>query len=419
MRVCVVGLGYVGLPMASLLASRGVEVIGVDLDEEVVKRVNNAEIFHLESQIADLLKGARESGRLKAQMNVVKADVYIIAVPTPLKEDKRADLSCVYSAIRDVAEVISQNCLIVIESTCPVGTTSRVVEFLKQIRSDLKFPDVSEPFEDQCVRIAYCPERVLPGKTIEELESVDRLIGGFTGKCSDRAYELYSRYTGARCVRTDSKTAELCKLIENSYRDLNIAFANEVSMICATHEIDTWKLIELANLHPRVDILQPGPGVGGHCIAVDPWFVCETNENETALIRTAREVNDYKPSFVLAQIVQAVEDLEIPMSEVVVSCFGLTFKKDISDLRQSPALDIVSELLTIGCKEILICEPHIEELPDALRSKDCRLVSLEIAIEMGSIYVVLVDHKEFANVEISEIKGIPIVDTRGVWAPRL
>ena len=415
MKVCVIGLGYIGLPTAALLANGDFEVVGIDINKDVVRRVNHAEIEFLEPEVGELVRSAIDNGRLKAQMYVEEADVFLIAVPTPLKENNTADLSFVFMAISSIAEVIKANDLILIESTCPVGTTKIVVAELTEKRPDLNFPEEGGKSKDGQIRIAYCPERVLPGQIVYELKNIDRLIGGYTHECSQKAYYFYSKFVDGDCITTDSETAELCKLVENSYRDTNIAFANEVSMICDAHKIDPWALIGLANHHPRVNILQPGPGVGGHCIAVDPWFICETNEKEAILIRTAREVNNQKPRFVLEQIARTTASLEKPIGSVVVSCFGLTFKRDVADLRQSPALEIVNALAALGFLSVLISEPHIDSLPTSLESRGCWLVPLEEAIELADMYVLLVDHKEFEVIDREKIEGKPLVDTRGIW----
>ena len=391
---CVIGLGYIGLPTAAILASRKVRVIGVDVNREVVETVNRGDVHIVEPGLPELVANVVADGFLSARAVPTAADVFIIAVPTPFGADKEPDLSYVQAATESVAPHLKAGDLIVVESTCPGGTTHMVDGWLMALRPDLAAPPGAGAGAD--VAIAYCPERVLPGKTMAEIVKNDRVIGGLTPDCAARAAALYRLFVEGKCVTTDSRTAEMCKLTENSFRDVNIAFANELSLICADLGIDVWELIGIANLHPRVNILQPGPGVGGHCIAVDPWFIVSSAPQHARLIRTAREVNDGKPGWVVEQVKSAIAGLDRAHRSPPprIACFGLTFKPDVDDFRQSPAIVVVEMLAAEGLGEILVVDPYLTKMPSELEGKVVP-VSLDEAFQTADVSVILVDHAEF------------------------
>jgi UDP-N-acetyl-D-mannosaminuronic acid dehydrogenase len=398
--ISVIGLGYIGLPTSAVIASCGVKVIGVDVNAKTVEIINSGKIHIVEPGLEEAVLASVKSGNLRAVNKPEASDAFMIAVPTPFKGSNHVpDLSYVKSAALSIAPVLKKGDLVILESTCPVGTTQQMAEWLATARKDLKFPGD--------VNIAYCPERVLPGKIIEELTKNDRVIGGMTPACAERAKKLYQLFVKGECVLTDSATAEMCKLTENSFRDVNIAFANELSMICDKFGINVWELIRLANRHPRVNILQPGPGVGGHCIAVDPWFIVDSAPREARLIRTAREVNDYKPHAVIDQIIDAANRFKNP----TIACFGLAFKPNVDDLRESPALEITKHMAERKIGTVLAVEPHVTTLPKGLESVS--LVSAEEAVKRADIIVILVDHQSFFGIDWKSAKQ-PIIDTRGV-----
>lgn len=410
--VSVVGLGYIGLPTAAMLASRKVNVIGVDVNEKAVQAVNRGEILITEPDLDMVVSAAVNQGYLRATTTPEKADAFIVAVPTPFSEGFKPDLSYVESATRSIAKVLEKGNLIILESTSPVTTTDQMAEWLAEERPDLTFPH--QAGEDCDVCLAYCPERVLPGHIMQELIRNDRVVGGMTPQCSRRAIDLYKIFVDGACIETSSRVAEMCKLVENSFRDVNIAFANELSMICDELSIDVWETIALANRHPRVNILQPGPGVGGHCIAVDPWFIVSQSPEQAKLIRTAREVNDSKPEWVLGQVVQAIADVrEQKDGPVKVACFGLAFKPDIDDLRESPALQIAKTLSMLDGVEMTAIEPFISELPESFAGK-CTLVKTDTAQKTADIALLLVDHTEFRALKRKDFPGI-VIDTKGIW----
>jgi UDP-N-acetyl-D-mannosaminuronic acid dehydrogenase len=363
-----------------------------------------------------VVKVAVEDGFLSATTEPVEADAYLIAVPTPLEKRHQPDMVYIRNATESIAPVLRHNALVVLESTSPVGATQQVAEWLAALRPDLSFPQ--QAGEQADIKVAYCPERVMPGQVMEELIKNDRVIGGMTPACSARASELYKIFLEGDCVMTNSRMAEMCKLTENSFRDVNIAFANELSLICAEQGIDVWQLIRLANRHPRVSILQPGPGVGGHCIAVDPWFIVSQNPQYAQLIRTARAVNDAKPHWVINQVKATVADCLAKshrrVSDVTIACFGLTFKPNTDDLRQSPALEITEALSDWHSGKILVVEPNVNQLPKNL-FKHCVLVSASDALQQADVLVMLVDHHEFKCIHPAQIAHHWIVDTKGVW----
>jgi UDP-N-acetyl-D-mannosaminuronic acid dehydrogenase len=405
--VSMIGLGYIGLPTAAVIASRGVDVIGVDVNVQAVETINSGRIHIVEPDLDALVHEVVRQGKLRATTQAEQADAYLIAVPTPFKDDHKPDLDYVEAAARSVAKVLKKGDLVILESTSPVGTTEQLATWMAEDRPDLSFPQQAGGTAD--INVAYCPERVLPGKVIQELVDNDRVIGGMTETCAKRAQSLYRIFVRGECLITNARTAEMCKLTENSFRDVNIAFANELSLICDELSINVWDLVRLANRHPRVNILQPGPGVGGHCIAVDPWFIVDSAPDSARIIRTARLVNDSKPEFVIGKVLDAARNLSNP----VIACLGLAFKPDIDDLRESPALEITKVLAEKGLGRIIAVEPNIDTLPAAL-SGQVELMDLEEACALADIIVILVDHRQFLQVDWSGIDRSVIVDTKGV-----
>jgi len=413
MIVSVVGLGYIGLPTAALIASNGIKVIGVDVDQDIVNNVNNGKIHIIEPNLEDLVFSAVEGGNLSAVLEPIDSDIFIVAVPTPFKDGYKPDLSFIKSAAKSIAKVLKTGNLVILESTSPVGTLEKMVEWMKEERPDLSFPESSlDAIND--VFIAHCPERVLPGNIINELVMNDRIIGGISKYCSERAHNFYKEFIKGNCLLTDSRTAEMCKLVENSFRDVNIAFANELSLICDKLNINVWDLIKLANHHPRVNILNPGPGVGGHCIAVDPWFIVDSAPLESKLIRMARVVNDSKPLFVIEKLNKIVNKIDYGIENISIACLGVSFKADIDDLRESPALEIVKKIHEMKFNKIFIVEPNIKKIPRSLTN--AKLVNLNLAISSADIVLLLVDHAEFKNIDLSILSGKHIIDTRGIWS---
>jgi len=413
-RVSVIGLGYIGLPTAAMFASRKVEVIGVDVNPRAVDTINRGGVHIVEPDLDMIVHAAVHGGYLRATLEPEPADAFLIAVPTPFKGgDHEPDLRYIEAASKAIAPVLSAGNLVVLESTSPVGSTEAMAGWLAQARPDLSFPQDAGETSD--IRIAHCPERVLPGKVMQELISNDRVIGGMTRHCSERAVDLYGTFVTGECViATGPRVAELAKLTENSFRDVNIAFANELSIICDRLDMDVWELIRLANRHPRVNILQPGPGVGGHCIAVDPWFIVASAPAEARLIAMAREVNDAKPGWVLEKVRAAIgahlsQNPDRTTREVTVAIYGLAFKPDIDDLRESPALDIARRIAAEHAGPLRIVEPNVTALPDGLGAGMlCDLTEIR-----ADVHVMLVDHKDFKTSPRPEGQ---IVDAKGVWA---
>ncbi|PRQ10343.1 UDP-N-acetyl-D-mannosamine dehydrogenase [Corynebacterium sp. 13CS0277] len=402
--VCVVGLGYIGLPTAAFFANAGLRVIGVDVNAAAVDSVNKGTVPFHEPNFAEFLAAAVESGRLTAQTTTPSADVYILAVPTPFRGDYEADLSYIDAASRSLAPLLRGNELIVLESTSPPKTTEHVAEVIFEARPDLR--------DANSVMFAHCPERVLPGKIMEEMRNNARVVGGLTPEATTRAAKLYANFCEGEILQTDATTAELAKLTENSFRDVNIAFANELSMISEELGVDVWELIELANHHPRVNILQPGPGVGGHCIAVDPWFIVASAPQTARLIRTAREVNNSKPDFVLDKVRAVLAN----KPTASIAALGLSFKADIDDLRESPAVDIVASLADMAPEAtILAVEPHISALPKRLDLANVKLTDLSDAVQRADVVLLLVDHAEFKSLTLGQLAHATIVDTKGLW----
>ncbi|ASN17030.1 UDP-N-acetyl-D-mannosamine dehydrogenase [Pantoea ananatis] len=413
--ISVIGLGYIGLPTAAVFASKGKKVVGVDINAHAVDTINRGAIHIVEPDLDRVVQAAVERGDLRATTQPEAADAFLIAVPTPFMAERQPDLRFVRAAALSIAPVLKKGDLVILESTSPVGSTEQMADWLAAARPDLRFPQHDG---DPDVFVAYCPERVLPGQIMTELISNDRVIGGMTPACSARASDLYRIFLQGECVETNARTAEMCKLTENSFRDVNIAFANELSLICAAQQINVWELIALANRHPRVNILQPGPGVGGHCIAVDPWFIVAQNPDLARLIRTAREVNDAKPHWVLDQVKKALADCLMQTgkraSDLTIACFGLAFKPNIDDLRESPAMEVAHLIADWHQGRTWVTEPHIQQIPDILATQ-ATLVSTEQALQEADIMVMLVDHHAFRRVDAAHITQQWVVDTKGVW----
>lgn len=413
-KVSVVGLGYIGLPTATIFASCGVETVGLDVNSDVVDIINSGQSHIVEPDLDVALHDAVVNRHLRATSVPEPAQAFIICVPTPITLDPlEPNLDYLMSAVKLIAPVLEKDNLIVLESTVPVGTTEKLCKWLSRERPDLSFPDTHHEFSD--IRVAHCPERVLPGRVMKELVENDRLIGGLTKKCSVVAVDLYSVFVRGNCVITSSpRVAELAKLVENSFRDTNIAFANEISLVCDDLDIDVWETISVANLHPRVNILQPGPGVGGHCIAVDPWFIVASSSKATNLIRAARKVNMEKTKWVLRKFQETVNSLlsTAGVSEaqkISVAIYGLSFKPDIDDFRESPALEIAENIHREHCGPIFVYEPHISLLPSTLSNAELLPVG---ANKKADISIMLVDHSAFKY--LSKPFG-EVIDTRGVW----
>lgn len=409
-KIVVMGLGYIGLPTASMFATKGHAVVGVDINKSTVDTINSGNIHIVEPDLDILVRSAVNSGNLKASLLPEEADTFILAVPTPFlngekQNEKIPNLSFVDAAAKAIAPFLKEDNLVILESTSPVGTTERVRDIIEEIRPEL-FNSKPNTQNASLIHIAHCPERVLPGNILRELVDNDRIIGGINRASAEKAQELYKTFCSGAIFLTDSKTAELAKLVENSYRDVNIAFANELSLICDKLGINVWELIELSNRHPRVNILQPGPGVGGHCIAVDPWFVVSAAPEEAKLIRTAREVNDYKPHWVVEKVKAKAERFKAP----VIGCLGLAFKANIDDLRESPAMQITRELMVSEVGRVMACEPNVNSTFDEFPVYD-----LEVLLKEADILLVLVDHAEFKEIDLELLKEKIVIDTRGVW----
>lgn len=417
--ISVIGLGYIGLPTAALIASHMHNVIGVDVSEEVVNSVNTGTVHSVEPGLTELLAEVTAKGWLRAVTVPAPADVFIIAVPTPITDEKKPDLSYVRAAALSLTPALRKGALVILESTSPVGTTEQVSNWLAEARSDLTFPHQSG--EEADVQMAYCPERIMPGKMLGELVNNDRIVGGLTEKATAMAVDLYKIFVLGQIVTTNTRTAEMCKLAENSFRDVNIAFANELSMICDKLDIDVWELIKLANRHPRVNILQPGCGVGGHCIAVDPWFIVDRTPEEARLIRQARKVNDNKTQWILNKVKTAIDGALSAFSgkstaDITVACLGLAFKPDVDDLRGSPAIDLTEAVAGLGC-QVLAVEPYITALPASLRHRNIRLASLEEALARAHVLCILTSHTAFVrSMPILMRRQEHIVDAVGLLA---
>ena len=407
--VCVVGLGYIGLPTAAFIASKGIKVTGVDVNAAFVASINRGEVPFVEPGFDVMLKKVVDKGLLVAQSKQIEADAYIVCVPTPFADDYKVDTKYINAAVEAMAPHLRPGALVVLESTSPPGTTEAMAKHIVELRPDLSLDEDAE----NAIFVAHCPERVLPGRIMEEMESNDRVIGGLTPRGTQMAADLYGTFCTAELLQTNATTAEMAKLTENSFRDVNIAFANELSLISDRLGIDVWELIDLANHHPRVNILQPGPGVGGHCIAVDPWFIVSSVPEEARIIKMARDINDGKPQWVIDQVTKAIEDKKAP----VVAALGIAFKNDIDDLRESPSLNIVKRLGEEHPKlDIRVVEPNVEELPPSLSSvPNLRKQDLAEALTDAEVVLLLVNHKEFIALDRSELTGKTVIDTKGIW----
>lgn len=408
-KVVVLGLGYIGLPTAAVIARTGAMVLGLDVSQHVVDTVNSGRVHIEEVDLDGLVSGVIARGTLRASIQIEPADVFVIAVPTPFAENCTPDIGYVLKAATTVATVLKAGDTVILESTSPVGTTEKVAELLRQLRPDLKVPGHCNGTSD--IAIAYCPERVLPGRILVELIDNDRVIGGVTPRCARKALQFYRRFVRGTCVTTSARAAEMTKLTENAFRDVNIAFANELSIIADGMGINVWEVIRLANRHPRVNILSPGPGVGGHCIAVDPWFLVAADQENSPLIRTAREVNDGK----VAYTVERAETLIGQLPSAPIACLGLAFKANIDDFRESPALQVATELAVRHASRVRIVEPYATRLPAALSETGAQLVDIDTALETCPILIVLVDHDVFKSIPLEERAQKLVYDTRGIW----
>lgn len=407
-KISIVGLGYIGIPTSVFFARNGVEVVGIDVNEKQVEMLNRGEISIVEPGLQEMVKDVVDKKMFRATLTPEPVDAFIISVPTPFKENYEPDLSYIHSAAKNIAPVLQKGNLVVLESTSPVGATEQLAKWLQESREDLKI--AVENDEDCDIYVAYCPERMIPGNVFELVEN-DRILGGINNVSTEKAKELYSKIAKGELILTNARTAEMSKLTENSFRDVNIAFANELSIICDKLNINVQELISLANHHPRVNILQPGCGVGGHCIAVDPWFIVNKTPNEAKLIRQAREVNDYKPQFVIEKVEKAIKELK--KENPSITCFGLAFKPNIDDLRESPALKITQKLAE-KYENVLAVEPNIKVLPEKLKNKNIKLVSLEEGLK-SDVLLLLVEHKEFKSIKPELSANQRLVDTRGIW----
>ena len=415
--ISVIGLGYIGLPAAAMFAAQGTKVIGVDVNRHAVDTIYQGNIHIVEPGLGEIVQKAVADGLLKAVTKPEPADAFLIAVPTPFKGNHEPDVSYIKAVSKALAPVLKKGDTVILESTSPVGTTEQMVEWLSDSRPDLKFPHENSD-EDIDVYVAYCPERVLPGQVIRELVENDRIIGGITDECSNKAIDVYKIFVKGDLVKTNARTAEMSKLTENAFRDVNIAFANELSLISERLNINVWELIALANRHPRVNILQPGCGVGGHCIAVDPWFIVDKTPDLANIVRTAREVNDSKPNWVINQVKQAVEKaanlVNKSTNEINIVCYGLAFKPDIDDLRESPALAITEKLMDLYPNQVKAVEPNYNS--EANHSdKELTLLDYQESLKTADVAVLLVNHKEFVENKPHFGNNVVIVDTKGIW----
>jgi UDP-N-acetyl-D-mannosaminuronic acid dehydrogenase len=408
-RIAVLGLGYIGLPTAAVIASRGMKVIGIDTNERVIDTIKSGSIHIEEPDLDGLVQKVVSNGMLFATTTPEPADVFVIAVPTPIDDDKRPDLRSVFAAVSSIVNLLAPGNIVIIESTVPIGTTEKLAKMIVEQRPDLSLGagDKTRPY----VSVAYCPERVLPGRILTELVNNDRCIGGVTPSCTRQAQRFYKSFVRGACVATSAGAAEMVKLTENAFRDTNIAFANELSVVCEHHHVDVWEVIDLANRHPRVNILRPGPGVGGHCIAVDPWFIVDSAPDLTRLIRTSREVNDSKISWTVERAAALIED----QTYAKVACYGLAFKANVEDLRESPALEVAVQLAERYGDRVKIVEPYIREIPTVLAKHGAALIGLEEALQTCEIAVVLVDHDQFKIIPLAERRHLAVLDTRGIW----
>ena len=413
-KVAVVGLGYIGLPTAAVIASRGMHVVGIDTNEHVVKTVQSGAIHIAEPDLDGLVQKVVSNGSLVVTTTPEPADVFMIAVPTPIDSANRPDLTSVIAAIESVAPLLVPGNLVILESTSPVGTTENVAKRITEMRPDLSVGAIDREGSTS-ISVAYCPERVLPGRILTELVNNDRCIGGVTPSCARRAQRFYKTFVRGACIATTARAAELVKLTENAFRDTNIAFANELSLICDRYSINVWEVIDLANRHPRVNVLRPGPGVGGHCIAVDPWFIIDSAPDLARVMRTSREVNDHKTVSTIERAIALIEDH--PYASV--ACCGLAFKANVDDLRESPALEISLHLASKYGSRIKIVEPNIRQLPPEFSQYGAEFLDVDQAVRTCEIAILLVDHDEFKMVPLAERRHLAVIDTRGIWQDML
>lgn len=412
-NVAVIGLGYIGLPTAAVIASRGMRVLGVDVKADVIKTVASGAIHISEPDLEGLVQKVVSTGSLKVASKPEAADVFIIAVPTPIDEDKRPDLRSVMAAVDSITGVLHSGNLVILELTSPIGTTEEIAKKIAGNRPDLTVGAADSSTSD--ISVAYCPERVLPGRILSELVNNDRCIGGITPQCARRAQRFYKTFVRGACIATSARAAEMVKLTENAFRDTNIAFANELSLICDRYGINVWEVIDLANRHPRVNVLRPGPGVGGHCIAIDPWFIVEFAPDLARLIRTSREVNDLKITLTVERAVALIE--EHPYAKV--ACYGLAFKANVDDLRESPALEVARQLASRYGTRVQIVEPYIRDLPSVIAKYGAELKDLDEAIKTCEVAIILVDHDQFKMIPLAERRHLAVIDTRGIWQDML
>lgn len=405
--VSVIGLGYIGLPTAAVLANRGLNVIGVDISERAVNAINEGRAHFFEPELEALVQNAVSNRRLRAVTKPEAAQAFVIAVPTPISESKSPDLSYVKAAGVSIAPVLAAGNLVILESTSPVGTVEMLAKQLSELRPDLTFPQ--DAGEDADVLLAYCPERIIPGRMVTELVENDRIVGGMSAKSVEAASKFYKTFVRGDVVATNGRTAEMVKLTENAFRDVNIAFANELSKVCDKFGVDVWEVIELANHHPRVNILQPGPGVGGHCIAVDPWFIIDAAEGQAPLMHAARNVNDSKPGYV----VDKVRKLAKPGD--TIACLGLAYKANTDDLRESPAVTVVERLAETNEHKVVVVEPNVDSLPPHVAGLNLTRATLAEALETAQVVLLLVDHDEFKELSTAELAGKTYYDSRGAW----
>lgn len=394
LKICVIGLGYIGLPTAAVLGSRGYIIHGVEINPKAVETINSGKAHIVEPDLDILVRAAVTTGHLKAHTEPATSDIFMICVPTPLTKENKPQLDYVRSATKAIVPFLKPGNLVILESTSPPGTTEMIESIVIE----------ESEFQKGEIYFAHAPERVLPGKILREVVENDRIIGGIDDASTEKAAEFYSSFVTGKLLKTHCRTAETAKLVENAFRDTNIAFANELSLFCDKLDLDVWELIRLANHHPRVNILTPGPGVGGHCIAVDPWFLVDCEPEVTQLIRTAREVNESKPHWVVERVIVNAEKFKSPC----IACLGLAYKPDIDDLRESPAVEIVESLLARGIGELKIVEPNLES------HEKFELVPLDEALAAADIVLMLVGHKSFLSISNSKLAEKIIVDTCGV-----
>ena len=412
MKISVIGLGYVGLPTAVILANAGHQVVGVDINPNIIETINAGDIHIVEPGLKEKVKKLTKAKKLSASTEIECSDVFIISVPTPLTKSNKPELKFIKQAVKSFSKHLKKGNLVILESTSPIGTSEKISSWIKNMRPDLMMPSPSSSSHSD-INIAHCPERVLPGNVLHELVYNDRIIGGISEACSQKTLEVYKTFVKANCYLTNARAAEFCKLAENAYRDVNIAFANELSLISNKLMVDPWEVISLANKHPRVNILQPGPGVGGHCIAVDPMFIAHSAPNDSKLIQAARAVNNYKPQFVFKQIKKAINRISKPTKNITISAFGLAYKPNIDDLRESPALQITENLKNLRCKQVMVIEPNIRALPDSLNDFACIEKDINQATK-ADILVFLVSHNEFKILKDYNFKSSIVIDACGL-----